>query len=250
MTQKAIVKILLEKGETLFKARRKNTPLDTGNPEAEVLVNDLANHPHAFVLACVMDRQIKAERAWSIPYHFQMKLDGDFSITKLASLTQKQVSRLMSKPEPLHRFVDDMSKYFYLAVQRIVEQYDGDASNIWKRRPSSATVVYRFLEFEGVGPKIASMAANILARDFKVGFSDYYSIDISADVHVRRVFKRLHLTPKDATTDQLIFKAREINPEFPGLLDFPAWEVGKKWCEERLPKCNECYLNRVCPNRQ
>ena len=42
-------------------------------------------------------------------------------------------------------------------------------------------MVYRFLEFNGVGPKIASMAANILAREFKIPFADYFSIDISAE---------------------------------------------------------------------
>lgn len=28
------------------------------------LLNDLNNYPHAFLLACIMDRQITAERAW------------------------------------------------------------------------------------------------------------------------------------------------------------------------------------------
>ena len=74
----------------------------------------------------------------------------------------------MSQPEPLHRFVDIMSGYFYSAVQRIHEQYADDASNIWTGEPSSADVVYRFLDFDGVGPKIASMAANKAKNRFTI----------------------------------------------------------------------------------
>ena len=42
-----------------------------------------------------------------------------------------------------------------------------------------------------MGIKIATMNANILVRQFKIEFSDYYSIDISSDIHVRRILKRL-----------------------------------------------------------
>ena len=38
------------------------------NEEANAMLNDLEKYPHAYVLACLMDRQIKAERAWTIPY--------------------------------------------------------------------------------------------------------------------------------------------------------------------------------------
>jgi len=194
-----------------------------------------------------MDRQIKAEKAWVIPHRISEKLGG-FSIAALAKLSQKEVFRLMAKPEPLHRFVDTMSRLFHTAVQRISKEYEGDASRIWSDRPSSAQVVYRFLEFDGVGPKIATMAANTLARDFKVPFSDFYSIDISADVHVRRVFGRLGLCPSEATVEQLVYKARALHPEFPGIMDLPSWEIGRSWCRPRDPVCSACYMQDLCPS--
>ena len=50
--------------------------------EKNKLVSDLINYPHAFVLACAMDRQITAERAWSIPYQIKQIL-GTLYIEKL-----------------------------------------------------------------------------------------------------------------------------------------------------------------------
>ena len=156
----------------------------------------------------------------------------------------------MAKPEPLHRFIDKMSVFFFKAIHKIAKDYNSDASLIWADKPSSATVVYRFLEFEGVGPKIASMATNILVREFKIELSDYFSIDISADVHVRRVFWRLGLTPPDASVDQLIFRARSLYPEFPGIMDFPAWEIGRQWCRPQSCQCDKCYMSNLCPSAQ
>ena len=210
------------------------------------MLNDLEAHPHAFVLACVMDRQVKAEKAWLVPYRISEKLNG-FSMATLCSLSKAEVNRLMTHPEPLHRFVDKMSGFFQSAVQRISTDYVGDAARIWKGRPSSAEVVYRFLTFDGVGPKIGSMAANILAREFKIPFADYFSIDISADIHVRRVFARLGLCAANASTEQVIYRAKALYPEFPGMMDLPCWEIGRNWCKSRTPACAGCYMSDLCP---
>ena len=153
----------------------------------------------------------------------------------------------MTNPVPLHRFPDIMSQYFHQAIARIGAIYGGEADKIWLGKPCSAGVVYRFLQFKGIGPKIATMAANILARDFKIPFEDYYSIDISPDVHIRRVFTRLELVPKLATVEELIYKARALSPEFPGLMDLPAWEIGRNWCKPKQPLCHECYVRSLCP---
>jgi len=244
MSEKSIRDRLVEHGQKLFSAPKQVIHF-TRETLVDELLNDLANHPHAFVLACVMDRQVKAERAWLIPYRISEKIGG-FSINNLSALSQEDVNRLMRGPEPLHRFVDTMANHFYAAVQRIKHSYEGNASRIWSDKPSSAEVVYRFLEFDGVGPKIANMATNILAREFKIPFSDYYSIDISADVHVRRVFSRLGLCAADVTVEQVIYKARALYPEFPGMMDLPCWEIGRNWCKPHGPVCRDCYMNDLC----
>jgi len=62
-----IINILIKRGEELLAKPFQKIEF-TGNSKADDLLNDLNDYPHAFVLACLMDRQIKAERAWLIPY--------------------------------------------------------------------------------------------------------------------------------------------------------------------------------------
>ena len=61
MSEATITKLLVDKGNRLFK-RPKQFVHFTKNREADEPLNDLSKHPHAFVLACVIDRQIKAEK--------------------------------------------------------------------------------------------------------------------------------------------------------------------------------------------
>ncbi len=245
MTQNAIIELLLDRGKRLFDAQRGFKEFRHVR-EADELLNDLQRHSHAFVLACIMDRQIRAEKAWLIPYRFTQKL-GSFNFSTLAGRTLDDVRRLMTEPKPLHRFVEKMSKNFHAAIAFISDKYCGNAAAIWAGNPSSAEVTYRFLEFRGAGPKIATMAANTLARHFKIPFSDYYSIDVSVDVHVRRVFARLGLISPDNSVEAIVYRARALHPEFPGLLDFPAWEIGRNWCKPQALLCGQCYMKDLCP---
>jgi endonuclease III len=194
-----------------------------------------------------MDRQIKTEKAWLIPYRIYQRLSNKFRMEIPRNLSKRDVAHLMPKPEPLHRFVKTMSGLFYSAIRKILWKYEGKAALIWSGRPSSAEVVYRFLEFKGVGLKIASMATNILARDLKIPFADYSSIDILADAYVCRVFGHLGLCPSNANAEQVTYKARAPHPEFPGVIDLPCLEIGQKWCKPSVPECRKCHMNDLCP---
>lgn len=111
MMENLIRQRLTEHGRKLFDAP-KDFIRFTKVEEADKLLNDVAQYPHAFVLGCVMDRQTKAEKAWLIPYKFKEKLGG-FSMWKLLSLSPGDVRRLMKEPEPLHRFVEKMADFFF-----------------------------------------------------------------------------------------------------------------------------------------
>ena len=212
--------------------------------ECNKYLNDLENTPHLFVLACLMDKQMDAERAWSIPYKV-CKVIGSFDVEDLYKVSLKEYEDIFENNH-LHRFNKDAAKTFYLCVKAIVEEYDGDASNIWANSPSSATVVYRFLQFYGAGIKISTMATNILVRDFHIPMSDYYSIDISPDVHIIRITKRTGLVDQDASREAIVYKAREMNPEFPGIIDLPCWEIGRTYCHPQSPNCLDCPITKSC----
>ena len=235
---------LVKIGREKFIKEKDNTIPFLPNTEMNELINDLDNTPHAFVLACLMDRQVKAERAWSIPYYIKNEL-GTFDIHELANISLEEYIRIFEEKK-LHRFNETMAKCFFDAIHRILNVYDGDVSKIWKDKPSSAKVVYEFLQFNGAGIKIATMIANILARDFKIPYSDYYSIDISPDIHITRIMKRNGLVSINADIDSIIYKAREMCPEYPGIIDEACWEIGRTWCHPSNPNCNKCILTDVC----
>ena len=210
---------------------------------ANRLASSIKKYPHAFVIGCLMDRRINANSAWAIPYKIRQTL-GTFDFQVLHAQRQEQLRRFVAH----HPLANVMARNLRKALDRIADQYDGHANRIWAGEPSSAEVVYRFLLFPGIGPKIATMAANILVRDLKVTFGDYSSIDVSIDVHVNRVLKRLGLIDSKATREQAIYKTRSMHPEFPGKLDLALWQIGSDFCKPRYPNCDKCYMADLCPS--
>lgn len=218
----------------------------TNNRDFDAKIYNIVELPHLFVLACLMDRQIKAERAWEIPCLVCKELcGGDFSFISLTKLSLDEVTNFF-KERKLHRYNSDMSKVFVNAVERIKTIYNGDASKIWAGKNSSAEIIYRFLCFDGCGIKIASMATNLLHRIFGMQYTDYSALDISPDIHIRRVLCRLGFIEDIDDVDSVIYKARSIHPPYPGILDKCCWFVGRNFCHPTTPECNKCVLKELC----
>ena len=230
---------LIERGRDLHEGERRTLG---GVDNCYSLVNDIERYPHAFVIGCVVDRRIRAEVAWAFPHRMQRHIRS-FEFDEV----YRRRRALKNYTSQHHVLGESMGKCVHQAIEIMQRDYCGNASNIWNNEPSSAAVVYRLLRFPGVGPKISTMAVNILARVFKVKFSDYYSVDISVDIHVKRVFSRLGLVEPGPSVEQIVYKARELCPTFPGLLDGPCWNIGRNWCTKNTPACDNCYMRDACP---
>lgn len=210
-------------------------------------------YPHLFVLGCVMDSQIDFERAWEIPFTIAKELKS----YELSEFLKKDLAwyKKYFADNKLHRFNDVMAEAFYSALQRIHNKYKDNAKNIWNDKPTSGELICRFLEFDRVGIKIATMAANILTRDYGVEIQDKFAIDISPDIHVKRLMYRLGLIEEIPGLDsfakidptKITFAARSINPAFPGLPDLIFWEIGaNKICENNKCHDDKCPFGAFC----
>lgn len=218
---------------------------------AEQLVRNISEYPHAMLLGSLMDTNVDANVAWTIPYKVYQAC-GTFDIDLLYKIPLIQFETWFSGSPSWHRYPKEKAKVFYNAVQRIVDdkKLQGDASRLWKDKPSSQDFITRLLEFNGCGFKIANMVPNLLLRYYGIEIRDYEYVDIAPDVHTVRVFGRLGLVPV-VNNDEVkkiytIIKARELNKEFPGVVDGLCWEVGKYFCRPMNPKCAECPLNSFC----
>ena len=219
------------------------------NDQANELIKDIDRYPHAYLIALLMNYGMPFKRAFDIPFLLKERLGG-FTFRRLRSLSQEQISYAMKRPSALHRFPGMMSKRLYQAIIIIDNDYHGDASRIWTNVYSSAEIVSRLLAFPGIGQKKATLGANDLIRCFKIPVTDKSSIDISLDVHIRRVMFRLGLVPAKVSDAQLIFKSRAINPRYPGLIDSIMWQIGREWCRPRRKECGACPMSDLCPSAE
>ncbi len=242
VTWEAVAAELRAAGEELaFLGAAQDGDAFTPLSEADALIK---SSPEAFLLGVLFTQGVPAERAWAGPYLLRERL-GHLDLARLATETEA-VARAFAQPPALHRFVKTLPRWVSAAAARLIEQYGGSASTIWPDGERASEVTRRLLEFSGVGEKKAVMAVEILTRHFGVALEGLDCGSVAYDIHVRRVFLRSGLVDAD-TPEAVREAARAACPETPGLLDLPAWQIGRTWCRPREPRCGECRLAAVCP---
>jgi uncharacterized HhH-GPD family protein len=237
----AVAQALLAHGETLADQLKSGDITFTPDPAANALIRD---DPFAFLLAVISDMGVRAERAWTLPYLLRQRL-GYLGPAEVAVNPEAVRAAIQQEPK-LHRFVNIVPTWLVEAAQIVLSRYGGNAAALWSDIPTAIELRRRLEAFPGIGQKKAAMAAEILARDLGKPLRDMSGGDIAYDVHVRRVFLRTGLAERD-DVKHMVAVARALNPDRPGALDLPAWDIGRRWCRPVNPDCPTCPLNHVCP---
>jgi len=242
-TRKTITEALIHFAKTVTEEQVVGGTKFTPDPEANDLI---LSDPFAFLLAVIFDQGINAERAWAAPLQLKRALGG--LKPDIIAKNEELVRKAIQGPPSLHRFKNKLARWVVSAADRVVKDYAGSVQKMWSDEPTAQELQGRFRQFEGIGQKKAAMAVEILNRDFRVRVNALSGSDIAYDVHVRRVFLRTGLTTRDEI-NEMIAVARELHPERPGELDWPAWYIGRQWCHPTTPDCRHCVLNALCPKQ-
>ncbi len=231
-----------------FRDRNYNpgVPSDRNFGNVPAYARDLVlNDPFAFLVGASFDRGMLAGRAWELPY--QIKRKGILNPSVLASMTYLDLEHLIDSLPKRPRYGSIKGAKTLKDAAMLAMKFGGDASAIW-RDASPTQVSRRIQSIYGVGPGIAYMAIRILRDRLGVFAGQENEIDVKADVHVMRVFKRTGLTLSESESEA-VNAARRLNPQYPAELDWPAWIIGQEWCRPSNPNCPSCPLTAVCRKR-
>ena len=133
----------------------------TGNDEADRL---LATDPMALLIGFALDQQVPVPTAFIGPLRLKQRV-GTLDPKKLAKLDLEPAFR--ERPA-IHRFPGTMAQRVQELAQYVVDEYDGDASRLWKDAKDGDDLKRRIEALPGYGEmKVKSLSA-VLAKHFGV----------------------------------------------------------------------------------
>ena len=209
---------------------------------------------NSFLVGVLFDQQVKANRAWDAAEWITLSMaddDTDFwdSVRNINETKLVGFMRFGWAGYAFHRHPTKMARYLKGCAQIIITKYESDPRKIWRNTRSISKVRDRLEELPGIGPALSRMAVLILVRNYgSIGGKDALAqLDVKPDDLLKRVFRRSGLVSDNPSFADYLKAARKLAPAFPAALDAPAWDIGRKFCSPKNPKCGRCPLDQWCP---
>jgi uncharacterized HhH-GPD family protein len=135
------------------------------DPDADRLLTD---SPLALLIGMVLDQQIPLEWAFKGPLTLTQRLGRDLDAADLAGRDPEALAAAFATPPALHRFPGSMAGRVQELCRVIVEEYDGDAANVWAGISDAAELLKRIEKLPGFGKQKAKIFLALLGKQLAV----------------------------------------------------------------------------------
>ncbi len=134
-------------------------------PEANEL---LSRSPLALLIGMLLDQQVPLERAFSAPLDLVRRLGHEPSAAELADFDADALTRIFSERPALHRYPRAMAARVQDLARLIVDQYDGEAAQVWQSAGTGAELLKRVGALPGFGAQKAKIFVALLGKQLGV----------------------------------------------------------------------------------
>jgi uncharacterized HhH-GPD family protein len=134
-------------------------------PEANEL---LSRSPLALLIAMLLDQQVTLEKAFSGPLDLVRRLGHEPTVAELAEFDPDRLAAIFSERPAMHRYPRAMAARVQDMARLIVEQYDGDVTQVWASASSGAELLRRVAALPGFGAQKAQIFVALLGKQLGV----------------------------------------------------------------------------------
>ncbi len=134
-------------------------------PEANEL---LSRSPLALLIGMLLDQQVSLERAFSAPLDLVRRLGHEPTAAELADFDPDALSSIFSERPALHRYPRAMAARVQELARLIVDQYDGEAEQVWLSAGTGAELLKQIGALPGFGAQKAKIFVALLGKQLGV----------------------------------------------------------------------------------
>ncbi len=132
----------------------------TGDADADGLLN---GDPNALLIGMLLDQQVPMEWAFQGPATLRARL-GHLDPERIAAMDVDDFVAVCADKPAIHRFPASMGKRIHAVCTALVEDYDGDAANIWRDAGSGREVYRRLKALPGYGEEKSRIFVALLGK--------------------------------------------------------------------------------------
>lgn len=132
----------------------------TGDIAADSLLN---TNGTALLLGMLLDQQVPMEWAFAGPATLLARL-GHLDPAQVAAMDEPEFVRLCCQKPAIHRFPGSMGKRVHQLCQVLVDDYGGNATNLWRDVDTGRDLYRRLKALPGFGDEKSKIFVAILAK--------------------------------------------------------------------------------------